>query len=186
MAAIIDDLAKDHARFRRYLTSFREEIARLARGEEADFTLLQLLATYFSQFPDELHHKKEDIIYARLEARLRPQREVLENLHEQHAEISARAARFAQMMQAVLGEQEPPIARIIEEAESYAALLGQHMEREDRSLFAPAQTHFSDSDWEIVDGLTADLYADEINFEKAREVLRLEELLDNFLRHRLS
>ncbi|MEX0645387.1 MAG: hemerythrin domain-containing protein [Parvularculaceae bacterium] len=186
MTTIIDDLAKDHARFRRYLISFREEIAKLARGEEADFALLQFLATYFSQFPDELHHKKEDIIYARLEARMRPQHDALENLHEQHAEISERAGRFAQMMRAVLGEQAMPIGHIVEEAESYAALLGHHMESEDRSLFEPARRQFSKSDWEIVNDGIADLYAVEINFDKAREVLRLEKLLDNFLQQRIS
>jgi hemerythrin-like domain-containing protein len=90
------------------------------------------------------------------------------------------------MMRAVLSEQELPIAHIVEEAESYAALLGRHMESEERSLFEPALRQFSKPDWEIVNDNIADLYALDINFEKAREVIRLEEMLDNILRDRVT
>lgn len=182
MTTIIDDLAKEHARFRRYLVSYREEIGKLARGEDADVRLLELLATYFSRFPDELHHKNEDIVYARLEGKAGARRVFLEDLHEQHWEISGRARRFAEILRAGLNEREASIARIVEEAESYAAILVEHMRREEELLFLPSQALFTESDWEFVNDEIADLYAKQINFDKAREVLVLEELLDNFLR----
>lgn len=183
MTSIIDDLAKDHARFRRFLVAFRDEVARLARRDDPDLRLLELLATYFAQFPDELHHKKEDIIYERLEEKARNLRRPLENLHQQHDAISERAHRFAATMKALLSDQELPVSEIVAAGDDYIRLLSSHMEGEEEALFRPARALFTSSDWRQINEDIADLYALAINFEKAREVLRLEELLDNFLRN---
>ena len=180
MASILDDLAEDHARFRRYLTSYREEIGKMANGESADVRLLELLATYFAQFPDELHHKKEDILYGRLEGKARPGDAPLDNLHEQHRVLSQQANHFAGVMEAVLNDAELPISNIVQEAEEYAAILTQHMQSEEASLFDPVRAAFSDSDWAAVEEALAALYALDINFEKVREVRAIEDLLDAF------
>jgi hemerythrin-like domain-containing protein len=182
MTTIIDDLAKDHARFRRFLVAFRDDLAKLACREDPDLHQLDLLATYFARFPDELHHKVEDIIYARLEAAARNLRTPLENLRHQHAAISERAQRFAATMKALLNDEALPVREIAAAGDDYVRLLVWHMESEEEVLFRPAQALFTAADWRRVNEDISDLYAIAINYEKAREVLRLEERLDNSLR----
>ena len=178
MTTLVDDLEKDHRRLRRYLASYLGEIDKMARGEQADMRLLEFLATYFAQFPDELHHKKEDIIYSRLEAKSGARRAGLENLHEQHEHISTRARHFAEIVKAVLNDEELPVDRIVEEAKTYADILAKHMAGEEGSLFEPARELFTREDWEAVNDEIADLYAMDINFEKAKEAIRIDAFLD--------
>ncbi len=181
MSTIIDDLGRDHARFRRYLTAYKEEIKKLADGLNADFGLLERLAKYFSQFPDELHHKKEDIIYTRIEEKTRNKRRALADLHAQHEELSHRARHFANIMKSVLKDQELPVAQIVDAAENYTTILTAHMQNEEETLFDPARRLFNDNDWAYVNEQVSNLYALDINFEKARQVLEIEKLLDQYL-----
>lgn len=183
MTTIIDDLAKEHARFRRYLGWYRDEIDRLSRGGEADYALLDMLARYFAQFPDELHHKKEDIVYARLEEKARGRTLSLHNLHDQHIELSDRARRFADIVGCVLIDQELPIERVIEAAGDYSAALIAHMDGEEEILFKPARGLFTVEDWSLIHLEIGEMYITGINLEKARQALALEQDLDACLQY---
>ncbi len=180
MTSLIDDLEADHARFRRYIVWFNEEIGKLAAGGKPDYLLLNLLSTYFAEYPDELHHKKEDIVYTHLADKVRNRRIKLHNLQEQHLEISKRANRFAEIVRLIINDEELPIGEIVEEAASYRDILAAHMSGEEEALFAPARKLLSENDWWEIDRAVGDLYAEEINFDKARSVLAIEKSLDQY------
>lgn len=174
MFDIISDLEEDHRRFRRYLVWLTDEIEAFGRGNDVDYFFLRMLARYFSEYPDELHHKKEDIIYAALTNKLRYARVPLANLHAEHEALSIRAGRFREIIHDIVNDQELPRARVVIEAREYKAQLGNHMMNEDVALFAPARKHLIASDWDAVNCAIADLYAKKINFDKARSVRELE------------
>jgi hemerythrin-like domain-containing protein len=178
MATLITDLEADHARFRRYLVWLNQEIGALAAGRRPDYLLLNELAMYFADYPDELHHKKEDIIYAWLAETARSRDIALENLQEQHADLSLRAKRFAEIVLLIINNEQLPIAEIVEEAAAYHAILTAHMSGEETFLFKPARALLKKDDWWEIEQAIGDLYADEINFDKARSVLAIEALLD--------
>jgi hemerythrin-like domain-containing protein len=177
---IIDDLEKDHARFRKYLIWFHEEVGKLATGETPDYLLLNLLSTYFAEFPDELHHKKEDLVYWRLAEKARTKRVVLINLQDQHEELSKRAHRFADIVMSIINNEQLPIERIVEEAESYRRILSAHMAGEEDALFRPARSLLNKEDWWNIDQAIADLFAADINIQKARSVMALERSLNRY------
>lgn len=178
MARLITDLEADHARFRRYLVWLNQEIITLAAGRRPDYLLLNELAMYFADYPDELHHKKEDIIYTRLAEKARSKDIVLENLQGQHEDLSVRAKRFAEIVLLIINNQQFPVEEIVREAAEYRDTLTAHMSGEETSLFKPARTLLKKNDWWEIEQAIGDLYADEINFDKARSVLEIETLLD--------
>ena len=182
MATLITDLEEDHARFRRYLAWLNQEIATLAAGQRPDYLLLNELATYFADYPDELHHKKEDIIYARLAEKARGKDIVLEKLQEQHVNLSVRAKRFAEIVMLIINNEQLPIAVIVEGAAAYRSILITHMSAAETSLFEPARTLLNNDDWWEIEQAIGDMYADEVNFEKARSVLAIEAMLDKYER----
>lgn len=184
MDSIIDDLEEDHRRFRRYLVWLTEEIDALARGERPDYFFLNMLSEYFAHYPDELHHRKEDIVYARLASHPRHRETGLIDLHEEHCMLSERASQFCEQVQLILNDEQLPIARITKYAREYKDLLGRHMMSEDALLFKPARKLFSRSDWENVNDAIGDLYAEEINFDKARKVLDLEASIDAYAKRK--
>ncbi len=182
MTALIEDLGKDHQRFRRYLVWFSEEIGVLASGGSPDYLLLNMLSTYFADYPDELHHKKEDILYWRVAEKARNKRVSLGNLQEQHIELSVRANRFADIVRSIINNEQLPIDHIVSEAVSYTEILTAHMSSEEDLLFRPARKLLSADDWWNVEQAIGDLLAEEINYEKGRSVLEIEQSLDRYLR----
>lgn len=180
MTTLIDDLEADHRRFRRYLVWFHEEVGKLAAGERPDYLLLNQLATYFADYPDELHHKTEDIIYARLADKARNRSVALENLQVQHAELSKRANRFVEIVTMIINNEQLPIADVVKEAASYREILTAHMSGEEETLFKPARALLNENDWWEIEQAIGDLHADEVNFDKARSVLAIERSLDQY------
>jgi len=181
METFLEDLESDHRRFRRYLVRLTGEIERLARGERPDYFLLNMLAQYFAAYPDELHHKKEDILYVALADKVRGSGLGLANIYADHESLSVRGKRFAEIVLLIINEQELPIGRIVDEAREYRELLGRHMSGEDQALFSPARRLFNKNDWDEVNDAVSDLFAEDINYEKARAVLELEQSIDEYL-----
>ena len=184
MKTVIDDLIEDHRRFRILLNQYERELAALRNGREIDYNLLNDLAEYFCLFPDELHHRKEDIIYEFLlelgdnlstspsqgDARLY-------DLRAEHASISNDAEIFREgVAQAVAGAQLPR-DQLTHRGDEHILHLRQHMRREEESLFPRALAAIDESGWDIINKRFGDLLAEEVNLTKAREVLKIEKSL---------
>jgi hemerythrin-like domain-containing protein len=183
MTALIENLEADHKRFRRYLVLFSEEVRNLAQSDGPDYVLLNQLATYFAGYPDELHHKEEDIIYARLVAKARNRRVELINLQQQHAELSKRANHFSDIVLMILNNEQLPIEKIIEEAAAYRNILTAHMTGEEEALFRPARSLLNENDWWEIEQAIGDLYAEQVYYEKTRSILAIEKSLDEYDRY---
>ena len=182
MTALIENLEADHKRFRRYLVVFNEEVRNLAQSDGSDYVLLNQIATYFAGYPDELHHKEEDIIYARLATKARSRRVELRNLQQQHVELSHRANHFSDIVSMILNNEQLPIDKVVEESVAYRNILTAHMSGEEETLFRPARSLLNQDDWWDIEQAISDLYAEEINYEKARSVLAIETSLDKYLK----
>ncbi len=184
MKTIIDDLICDHNKFRRFLNWYETEVNKLRSGDRPDYNLLEHLAEYFLLFPDELHHKKEDIIYDFLEtkndefsksAALGNQR--LYNLRLEHITISDIAATFKKGVSQALSGQELPRDELVNHASTYIVALRRHINQEEEAFFPRALASLNESDWRKVNLALSDLLSEEVDIYKARYVLELEKSL---------
>ncbi|MFQ5562417.1 MAG: hemerythrin domain-containing protein [Parvularculaceae bacterium] len=180
MRTIIDDLKKDHRRFERFLGWYEHEIAKLSGGGTPNYELLRLLSEYFSLFPDELHHKKEDMVYDVLAGYAAECCEAIHDLREEHVMISKLAGDFAREVEAVLNEQELPVALLIKSARDYVDAMWKHMREEEEVFFPQAIKRLKDEDWRHIHNRAADFFAEEMNVEKAKEIFRTEETLNDY------
>lgn len=180
MKTIIDDLKKDHRRFERFLGWYEREIAELAGGRSPNYELLRLLSEYFCMFPDELHHKKEDLVYDVLAGYAADCGEALHNLREEHERISKLADDFEREVEAVLNEQELPVELLVKSARDYIGAMWEHMRKEEEVFFPQAIDRLKDEDWARIHEKAADFFAEEINVDRAKQILKIEESLNDF------
>ena len=184
MNTIIDDLIEDHRRFRIFLNQYERELAELRSGGETDYELLKDLAEYFCLFPDELHHRKEDIIYefllemndARAESRSQGNAR-LYDLRSDHDAISHAAGIFREGVAQVAAGDQLPRDQLTHYGDEYIIHLRQHMRHEEESFFPRALASIDDAGWDIVNERLGDLLAEDVNLGKAREVLKIEKSL---------
>ena len=184
MNAIIADLMEDHKRFRFLLTHYDHELGALRAGEDPNYRLLRDLAHYFSLFPDELHHKKEDIIYEFLATRedelaASPSQgnARLHDLRHDHHVISADAATFREGILQVLAGEQLPRDELSLYGSKYILTLRRHMQLEEESFFPRASKSIRDDEWRDLVDRFGDLFAEQIDTRKAREVLDIEKSL---------
>ncbi len=184
MPAIIDELIEDHRRFGKFLGWYQRELEKLRTGGEPDYHLLEQLAEYFSLFPDELHHKKEDIVYDfliesddHLSTSASQGNEKMRDLRADHEKISdaAETVRTA-FAQVVAGEQLPK-DELTHQATTYMVMLQRHMSAEEESFFPRALAALDDKDWKKVDKALEKLLSEKTNAERTRQVLNIEERL---------
>lgn len=127
-----------------------------AGGVEPDFALLRAMLFYIEQFPERLHHPKEEsFLFRLLRERTREYDGVLADLERQHHEGSASFARLRQALDVFEAAQGDAADGFASALEPFAQTQWQHMGFEERVILPAACAHLSDADWrEIAQAFT--------------------------------
>ncbi len=84
---LMNGLRGDHRNMALLLDLLDAEIDKLAASEEPDYDLVRDIMLYVTEYPDVVHHPKEDIVYRHLKS-LRPEiRTELERVETDHQYI---------------------------------------------------------------------------------------------------
>ncbi len=120
-----------------------------------DHALLGALFDYIEQFPERLHHPKEDdFLFARLRVRRPDAAPLLDALAREH-EIGRE--RFAELKAACEQFRADPRALkpFVERVERYAHFHWLHMRREEDEVLPLAMTALKSEDWDAIDAAFA-------------------------------
>jgi hemerythrin-like domain-containing protein len=131
-----------------------KQLARMAQDTSARprFQVLRSMLRYIDEYPERLHHPKEDqYLFARVLERAPQARELVEALQAEHKE-GARLIRELERALLFLEEGWPIGAREFEAAvEAYADFHWQHMRKEEHELLPLAERVLSAEDWRAID-----------------------------------
>ncbi|BDI06034.1 universal stress protein [Sphaerotilus microaerophilus] len=122
-----------------------------ADGPAPDFRLLGAMLFYVEQFPERLHHPKEETqIFARLQARTSQFDTLLQELRAQHR-AGGEALRELQAGLIAFERATPGAGeRFFEQAQRFIVGQWQHMGVEERLILPAAATQLSDEDWQRI------------------------------------
>ena len=139
---------------------------------EPRFDVFRAMIYYIDQFPERLHHPKEEqYLFARLEARVPEARPLIETLRAEHV-MGAQLIRDLEQALVALEVGAGSSERAFRAAvDAYAEFHWKHMRKEEQELLPLAERYFSAADWREVDAAFAgndDPIADlrEQDFEK--------------------
>lgn len=126
----------------------------LARGMEEqglrpDLKVLRAMLLYISEYPERLHHPKEDrFLFAPLRDHTHLHDAVLVELEVQHAQGEAMARRLAHAL--VRHEFGGPaeLAYFVQQANRYADFYSRHMRLEEEVVFPVLREHLTDQEWQ--------------------------------------
>jgi hemerythrin-like domain-containing protein len=126
------------------------------RAELPDFALLRAMLFYVDEFPERLHHRKEDeLLFPRVRARcpeLAATLDQLERDHE-HGERAIRDLEHALLAFEVLGE---PRREAFERAvHGYVEFYLRHMAIEESQILPAAHRALDAADWAVIDAAFA-------------------------------
>jgi hemerythrin-like domain-containing protein len=117
-----------------------------------DFRAFRAAVRYIDEYPERLHHPKEDqYLFARLATAYRDAQPLVERLEAQHRE-GARLVR--ELERALLFYEDAWPAgwsAFADLVDKYAQFHWDHMRIEEQEILPLAELHFTPQDWQIVD-----------------------------------
>lgn len=131
-----DQLKKEHDITLVVAEAVRDEASKIRRTGKLDRKRIGRFIDFFSNFTDKCHHAKEERYYfAAAQVYDGPQ------IDQQVAELMAEHVHFRGMLEQIgflIERDSPDTAMIAERLDRYAEILGEHVRKENRVLFAAA------------------------------------------------
>ena len=131
-----------------------QQLARMAHEATVRprFQVLRSMVRYIDEYPERLHHPKEDEhLFARVLSRAPEARALVEGLQAEHQE-GARLIRDLERALLFFEEGWPAGAREFQDkVDAYAAFHWQHMRKEEHELLPLAERVLSADDWRAID-----------------------------------
>ena len=128
-----------------------KDLARAAQepGARPAFAALRAMVRYIDEFPEKLHHPKEDDLLARLLARAPETGALIEKLKAEHAE----GARLVRELERALlfFEDGANAGEFLAAVNAYAEFHWQHMRKEEQELLPLAERVLGPTDWLALD-----------------------------------
>ena len=136
-----------------------KELARMAQDAKVRprFQVLRSMLRYMDEYPERLHHPKEnDYIFSRLVAREPSARLLVEELQAEHEE-GARLIRELERSLLFFEEGWPAGAREFQQAvDAYADFNWKHMRKEEQQLMPLAERALTAEDWKAINAAFAE------------------------------
>lgn len=146
------ELREDHANMSIVLDLLQDCIDRTIAGEDPDFELIDDVMHYMTIYPDAVHHPKEDIVYAELQAQRPDLAQGLEDVPEDHRQIAELGLQLRQDVAAVVAGMAMLREKFVADAQAYVTRLRNHMQWEEDDLFKRIDTMLADDGRDLVTG----------------------------------
>lgn len=150
--AAIARIKDEHLALTSVLYGLRNAIQRIRAHEAPDFRLLFALLDYIAEFPERLHHPKEDeYLFRALGKRCVAARPLLAELTAEHARGQQLIAALRDALVRYSRTDDAAFGPFAAGVEDYVAFHGQHMGREEDILLPLARRHLTPDDWVAID-----------------------------------
>ena len=147
-------LIRDEHRSMAVVINGMRDLTRLARESDSapDIASLQRMLQYLHDFPEKLHHPKEEQhLHVRLLERHPESRTVIDELEAQHQTEYAAIGRIGQAIDDCAAQRSGALERLTAEIDAYAEAAWAHMGLEERTLLPLARQHLLAEDWQDIE-----------------------------------
>jgi len=135
-----------------------KELALAARDPKVqpEFAVFHAMIHYIDEFPERLHHPKEDnFLFARLAERAPETRPLVEELRAEHV-LGAKLVRDLESALLAFEVNGVRDAAAFDAAvNAYAKFHWEHMRKEEKQLMPLAERHLTEADWRWIEGAFA-------------------------------
>ena len=120
---------------------------RVKRHAPAEFSLLRAMLHYISEFPEKLHHPKEDrYLFRKLRDRTPEFNETLDELERQHVEGRGLVTDLEQTLARYESDPSGEFPAFATAVQRFAAMQWQHMKLEEKVVIPAAQRYLTQDD----------------------------------------
>jgi hemerythrin-like domain-containing protein len=157
MTLIIEQLRRDHRNMRQLLDIIEREMKAYLDDESPDFDLLRMIAEYTVNYPELVHHPRENLIYRRLAARDPTLRSAAGDLIKEHQRLAEMTQRLAAAIARVASDETLPREWLDSLVQAYLSANRHHIMVEEQKLYPRALALLTRQEWAEIDDQAASL-----------------------------
>lgn len=143
----MNELRTDHRNMVQLLDLLDAETVRLAGCDEPDYDLVYDIMTYMSEYPDAVHHPKEDMIYRHLKAKFPDIDDSLQHIETDHKALGEASSELRRDINAIGADGVVNRESLAMALRKYSEDLRKHMYWEEKDLFELADSMHDDDSW---------------------------------------
>jgi len=147
MPKILDRLREDHKNMARLFDLIGRELKVFKTGEHPDYELVKKIVDYCLDYPGQIHHPLEDLVFRKLKARDPNAGRIVGDLDREHAKLDAFTRRFSAALANVLEDELLPRDWFLEVANDFLGFSRRHMQMEEVLFFPALRKHLTPADW---------------------------------------
>lgn len=167
-----EQLRQDHDAIKIMLTIMEKICSTLEAGETVPAEHLKKIVEFIRVFADKCHHgKEEDVLFPAMEKAGVPREGGPIGVMLMEHDIGRNYVRhFAEAVEKYPEEGKSAAGEIVENARNYAALLNQHIDKENNILFPIAEMHLSDEQMDKIEKAFEKMEKEKIGHGKHEEL----------------
>ena len=146
------ELHQDHVHLARLLDLMDKQVLLIASDGDPDFILMIDIAHFILNYPDLVHHPKEDQVYRVLKARSEKTADIVDTLLEEHQSLPAVTIGFSAMLEAVVnGSSIINRIELKKKIQHFINIQREHMDKEEKMIFPLIEKTLNEQDWADVE-----------------------------------
>ena len=146
----MNELRADHRNMVQLLDLLDAETVRLADCGEPDYDLVYDIMTYMTEYPDAVHHPKEDMIYRHIESNFSDVNESLRHIETDHKALGVASHEIRRDIDAINADGVVDRQSLAQSLRQYSKDLRKHMYWEEKELFELADQMRDDENWKAL------------------------------------
>ncbi len=151
MSKIMDLLHDEHVGVAMLMKILDQQVEAFADGDPPDYELMHEVMDYMVNYPDRYHHPKEDLVFARLQARDPSLGPAVLDLKEEHGLLHDKGKKLLENLDLIANDFMVSRETTVSMSSEYERLLMRHMTREETMVFPSARKKLLADDWAELD-----------------------------------
>jgi hemerythrin-like domain-containing protein len=140
----------EHVYFRRLLGLLQEQVDVFHGGERPNYELMLDIVSYLREYSDQVHHRREDVAFARLAQKAPELALPLERLKQEHRVMANAGDALKELLAEILDGAVIPRAEVEMAAATYLVYYDSHIAKEEEDVIARAARTLGPEDWTAV------------------------------------
>ena len=150
MTDIIQTLQRDHSHMARLLKVLEAELDVATGSDLPNLQRMQLVMKYMTHYPDEVHHPREDVLFARLLDKAPDVGAAISTLCAEHRVLAVKGQELCTVLNAAATEHVIQREAFESPGREYIATLYRHMRFEETEVFPVARDRLGRADWSAI------------------------------------
>lgn len=151
MPEVLDRLHKEHADLSRLLDALERQLDMFSAGQPVDYDIMGSILRYCLEYPDAVHHPKEDLIYGLVRVRDPGLAAAVGDLEEDHRRLASATRELAELIDRAHADVPVNRNHVHRLSRDFVSRYRTHIRREETQMFPAARRVLTDEDWAEVD-----------------------------------